>query len=469
MVFPTCGNTIIVDDQLSEILPLLTLLNKKGAPVMYFSGKMQELPDKPFDTVRLVFCDLKFSPVEEEKSIVANIQAILSRLISESNGPYILLIWSTREELYQSALQEALSKMTPKPAFVLTLSKVDYFEMIDEGNQFEHDLLLQINEFELNPDEKQALASSISTFSSKFFSAKFILKKDALTSIEHRLAERLAQVKLFNLFVHWENTIGKSALQTMNHVLSVIPSEIEQDKMHQALLYYLAKTKLDKQFDNSKTEQSFKAAMDLLDEMFVATCVSNVNELSASNIGIDSISPPNQKYSFSRSKFNMWKMINPKIGGLHPGNIYHDKKKSFDFHGMIIDSERSAVSKEISRNKQVQYIFLDISSDCDIAQKKLFVSRVVPGIIIPIDVYRKYSGKFKTGLPNYLFRSGEVLVHEVESIIIFNVNQLNYLELSELSDKDLVCRLTFPYLSYIKHMAGTCILNQGLEEFNAEM
>ena len=75
---------------------------------MYYSGNSSELPESPFNEIRLVFCDLKFYVATDSKSVVSNVFSILKSLISEENGPYILLVWSAHGTDYLDELQKTL-------------------------------------------------------------------------------------------------------------------------------------------------------------------------------------------------------------------------------------------------------------------------------------------------------------------------------------------------------------------------
>lgn len=102
MLFPRCGKVLVIDDQVEEAVPLLNLLGKKGVSTMYYSGSLSELPESPFNEIRLVFCDLKFNVATDPKSVASNVFSILKSLISEENGPIyfwygvrtVLIIWT---------------------------------------------------------------------------------------------------------------------------------------------------------------------------------------------------------------------------------------------------------------------------------------------------------------------------------------------------------------------------------------
>ena len=52
---PNGGKVVIVDDCFQEILPLINILNKNAIPVIYYSGRANELPIKPLQGIRFIF------------------------------------------------------------------------------------------------------------------------------------------------------------------------------------------------------------------------------------------------------------------------------------------------------------------------------------------------------------------------------------------------------------------------------
>ena len=155
MLFPRCGKVLVIDDQIEEAMPLLNILGKKGVPTMYYSGNLTELPESPFNEIRLVFCDLKYNAAPDAKSVASNVLSILKSLISPKNGPYILLAWSAHGADYLEELQKTLEEAKIKPEFILQLDKGDFFALKDNGWYFD-EMIDSVSELDLDPaDEAQ--------------------------------------------------------------------------------------------------------------------------------------------------------------------------------------------------------------------------------------------------------------------------------------------------------------------------
>ena len=103
---PNGGKVVIVDDRFKEILPLINILNHNAIPVIYYSGKISELPSQPLNGVRLFFLDLRFATNTDTKTIVSNASNILNKILGECNGPYLLIIWSSTGNEYREDLEK---------------------------------------------------------------------------------------------------------------------------------------------------------------------------------------------------------------------------------------------------------------------------------------------------------------------------------------------------------------------------
>lgn len=473
MLFPRCGKVLVIDDQIEEAMPLLNLLGKKGVPTMYYSGNLSELPETPFDEVRLIFCDLKFNAASDPKSVVSNVVSILKALVSEENGPFILLVWSAHGTDYIDALKEMLGTTSIKPEFVMQLDKASFFESKDNGTDFDS-LIESISELSLDMEDEENVKKLIKERTLPLRTVTHIARPDALAGIESKLTEELKKASLFHLFVLWENTISSSAVQTVNNIYQAIPEAISIDKRLEAMLYYLAVHRLEQQMNDSDEETKFISAMDSLNEMFSYFYTENVHKMSVKQVEVGQIEKIEGLKELSPSKFNQWRMIGQGRKGHHPGNIYKDNDKLFQYHGLIVPNAFSdkenhdRIALEIAQNPQIEYVLVDLSSECDIAQNKLFLSRVVPGVMIPssdLEQYRKDQKIKKGSVPEYIFLMSDVEIKGKIWTIVFNVNQMFAAKTDKLVDGDLLFSLTGTYVSYLKQKAAVCVSKQGIETF----
>lgn len=476
MVFPRCGKVLVIDDQIEEAMPLLNLLGKKGIPSVYYSGNLSELPEFPFDEIRLVFCDLKYNAAPDGKSIASNVLSILKALISEQNGPYILLVWSAHGADYLEELQTTLKETEIKPEFILQLDKGEFFVLKDNGALFD-EMIDSVSELDLDPTDENRVKKLIEEKTCSLRNSKRELLPEALKNIERKLSEELKKANLFHLFVLWENTIAMSAIETVNSIYEAIPDTIPAKKKLRAMLFYLAHYRLEKQMEGADEEVKFQAAMDSLNELFSYFFFERAHNLSPEQIELDKIQDIQEIKDLSDAKFNQWKMLTSGNKGHHPGNIYRDLEKGFQFHGLIaVDAfkkpkEYQAIKDELGTNANIEYILVDISSDCDIAQKKIFVSRVVPGVMIPTEDIERYRTekkiKCQSGEPDYIFSLSPVEFNKKSWYIAFNVNQMFALQMDKLVDENLMYALTGSYIISLKQTSASCVSKHGIEVFGS--
>lgn len=472
MVFPSCGSVLVIDDQLSEAMPLLNLLCKRHISAAYFNGEYKYLPDEPFDSVRLVFCDLRFNAAPDAKSAASTVIGILQKLISPHNGPYILLIWSTHESDYDTEVQAALSDAIIKPEFIIQLQKAEYFTTQDDVATLMDSLRDQIDKLNLDSSDAEHVIKVTESLIPTSLSLRLVPIEDALERIEAKLAEELKRANLFYLFVIWENTIGLSAIQTVNSIYSEIPETIPPDKRLRAMLFYLAYHRLEKQMDTADLDTKFSAAIESINEMLGYFYAEKTSELSPKSVGIDKIEAIQEASELTPARFNKWRIIESAAAAYQAGSVYRDNSKRFRFHGWIKPDVNTKTDKyneifdELSAEAQIQYIVIDLSSDCDIAQKKRFVARLVPGVLIPSELYKSYitDKKLKDGnLPESIVIFEQVEIDGNSWCIAFNLNQMFPEEVDKLSPKELYFGLTKSYVSVLKQNAATCVSKQGFE------
>lgn len=474
MLFPRCGKVLVIDDQIGEALPLLNLLGKKGVPTMYYSGSLPELPESPFNEIRLVFCDLKYNAASDAKSIASNVFAILKALISEKNGPYILLAWSAHGADYLDELQKVLDQTKIKPEFILQLNKGEFF-ISEDNNAYFDGMIDSVSKLDLDPEDEEQVKKLIRERTDSLRNAHKAVRADALENIEKKLEAELKKANLFHLFVLWENTIAVSVIETVNSIYEAIPDSIPATKKLRAMLFYLARYRLEKQLEGADEETKFRAAMDSLNELFAYFYFEKVHGLSFSEIELDKIEDIQEIKELSDAKFNQWKMLTTGDNGQHPGNVYRDSEKLFQYHGLIaVDAFTNGekyhlIENELAENGNIEYILVDLSSDCDIAQKKIFVSRVVPGIMIPTKDMEYYIAEKKIKpqdkKPDYIFSLMPVEFEGESWYIAFNVNQMFALPMDKLTNENLRYALTGTYITSLKQTAAICVSKHGIEVF----
>lgn len=145
---------VVVDDDEKHLAAIVTTIQELGsacARVHYTPER--DVPAALFRTVRAIFIDLQLqdrSASSDMNRHYAEIQRILGNVINDSNGPYLLIVWTDAPEAV-SGLDEYLAKRFfeekpyARPVSILPLSKTDYIDL-GTGNEKGRDLLEAIRQ-----------------------------------------------------------------------------------------------------------------------------------------------------------------------------------------------------------------------------------------------------------------------------------------------------------------------------------
>lgn len=469
---PNGGKVVIVDDCFQEVLPLIKILNKNTIPVNYYTGKTSDLPIVPLQGIRLFFLDLRFSTNIDAKTIVSNACNILKTILGEYNGPYLLIVWSSTGNEYKEELEKALENERYRPEYILFLSKADYFQteassifaaiedvekILKEERVENYDAIMDKVTKRLLMDEDE---------SKKVFIAS------SMDKLQQELYDGLSSVGLLSLFILWENTVRNSAHKVVNEIYSQIPTSISAEKKLPAMTYYLAKNRLEKQFENVEDKDKLYAALMELDELYTYFYSEDIL-----NISVDEFLPiniqKNNELVPSQAKFNSWKLIATGGKKNDPGNIYEDKDKTFEFFKMIKEYGNDAKYKEhlekLWRDERILYIKVNVNGECETAQTKYPVIRVLPGVLIPCDVYDEYEShgvlkSIKNNIADYIFKDFEAFEYnQKEYYMIFNINQCTYLNTVVLDNIQVYFKLQRKYYLKLRQLIAEDFAKQGLD------
>ncbi len=157
-------------------------------------------------------------------------------------------------------------------------------------------------------------------------------------------------------------------------------------------------------------------------------------------------------------------MITQTIKGDTPGSIYKDSEKTFEFFGLVKDYldkiKYKSVCDCLRSDENIIYIWANINGECDTAQDKYTVVRVIPGALIPCDVYTEYEEK---GTLKSINSAGDYIYKELppfefeggEYYLIFNMHQCTYIERENLTNLEVCFALHRKYyLSLRQHLAA---------------
>lgn len=468
---PNGGKVVIVDDRFQEILPLINILNHNAISVIYYSGKISELPSQPLNGVRLFFLDLRFATNTDTKTIVSNASNILNKILGECNGPYLLIIWSSTGNEYREELEKELADKLYRPEFILCLSKQDYFETKDSNA---YSLMEDIKQI-LEGEEVENIERVMSRIEMRVLSDEDEVEKifipARMEKLRDELYDGLKKAGLLSLFIIWENTVRNSVHKVVNEIYTQIPETISAEKKLPAIVYYLAKNRLEKQFELVEDKEKFCAALMELNELYTYFYSEDVIR-----IPLDGFLPINiQKNTDlvpSETKFNSWKMLVQSLKKDAPGSIYKDPAKTFEFFNLVKSYNDKVKYIDITNNLRADdsiiYVLANINGECDTAQNKYPVVRVIPGVLIPCAIYKQYEDqdtlKPVRSAGDYMYKELPPFEYQgQEYYLIFNVHQCTFVGKEDTMNLELCFALHRKYYLSLRQYLSSDYAKQGID------
>ncbi|MBS3087332.1 hypothetical protein J4226_01945 [Candidatus Pacearchaeota archaeon] len=441
--------TVVIDDKLEEVNELLLALNKKGIPYNYYS-KLEDLPDEPKEGIRLVFLDFNLGvssdvDVKTKESVIEN---FLHKIISQKNGPYILVIWAASIE--NNEVLKLLKERLPKSHNSLPVLIIDDF----------------------NKDEI----------------------KDDSGRIITRIEEKLILDKLVNVLFQWER-FGHSSLSetlrefigenekkvSLDSFLNVIDGKIKRD--------FKKYTELELGSKDNDDKNLLRVPQMLLNDFFKEKSDSFIMKQDyGPNIALEIRNIEDREYEKSdRAKINSLFNLNfnESCEEVRPGKVYLVNKEFLDKIDFQFAFDKDNLKKEImeryfqktlttDEEKDVDIIALEITPECDFSQKNWKTHKLIFGILIPDEIYNKtkFYKKDKqismSGVSDSITKP--LLVRKSRSsknfLISFDCLFFKTIKNESISGLNSLFSLRKPFFSQIQHIFANHISRPGKIEFN---
>lgn len=435
MEYPKNGSVVIVDDKIDDVEELILSFSHKNVPTYYFTGKEEKL-HRMLDNIKLIFLDAEY--LHNQQAQVTNktdyMAKIISRLINENAGEYIIVTWSTTSESFKERLYERLNsiynindklpedkKLYKLPKKILGIKKGD----VQHNGRFDIDLINK----EINDvlDDTDILNLSISWENNVLESAKNVLRNfDKIASSEED------KKKLFALFADSiskndhlnESNILKPALSPISELLSdqlsqlnnnivnndigkelllQIDNKLDIDSVAKINTFY----HIDNNIDNTHAPGTVYDYNQYIENYSCST--NNCETQWAENLTekvFEKISLPNNKFTLDfTSKFSSSSVkdifnelakersdILIELNRLTSedkdlseialyNNISKDKDKKRLLKAFFLENEKKKYLKDLINSTTP--VFLEFSPDCDFVQAKRKKLRLVFGLLIP--------------------------------------------------------------------------------------
>lgn len=436
MNLPRNGRVVVIDDDYKEALPLIKVLSKNNIPVIYLTGKLEELPQQQIENVRLIFLDMKLVSVTDQKTILSSLIAVLRRILSPENGPYILALWSKHENDYKQQMEFIYREINIRPVLMLCLEKATYLTSDNSG--------------------------------------ELTFVENALELIEDRLKEEIKRVGVFGIFTLWENLVHRSTGEIISNFSLLHPQDEAWNDSISSTFYLLAEAYSGKNLIKENVNEVIVNSLMTFNRTFFDILESNICDMDNPGNQVE-IKPLKCKDMNVIAKINTKLLLEKNTKKiLKPGNIYgldveQEKDKPYELkvydildpftlyriyareHAINFDDlfdDDMKVKKDYKKNIDdfmhrikeevkplTRCIFLEISPYCDYAQKKWKAYRILPGIIWP----EEHMDKIKR--TEYYYITPVFDMNERLCRFIFDSRYLTSFSMSEEFNKEIVMRI----------------------------
>ena len=327
----------MVDDKAEEAAPLLRAFSRKGSPYLYYTGALDTLPEEPLTGVRFVFLDIELAGMsgQSNKNKASMLVGVLRKIVSAGNGPYAVLFWTTHGEVIEQ-VKENLSGSDLEPvAYVIT-------------------------------DKASYLAGNL----------------DAL--VPH-LQTQLSEVGAFQLYVEWENILGKSAREFVTEFSAHVNVRAEWSKETAELFYRLYKAYVG-QNELADESEKFKCACHLMNRSFFDALHNATNEHLSVPDGF-SLTGGDVLEDEVKAKLNTSLFLSRhNLSRPHTGHVY--SVDDDELKGMLVKK----IFKGAEQPETAILCKIIVTPECDLAQKKTIdktdgvrVQQVVCGLLCKME------------------------------------------------------------------------------------
>lgn len=447
---------IVIDDKKEDVKNLLKLLDKKGVPYNYYfqDANMGNLPESPLINVRLIFLDFVLGTDSQPvKSKIATLMNVLKRILHPDNGPYIILAWTVLES---AALDDLITPFKselfknpdiPKPVAIVNLDKINIMKNLNHIHKNLKKAFNGNNIFEILLDwecnGRTALADVIKALTD--LSAQHITRTttslDDYSTLLRKAAER-------NMCRFASSVSGEKNLKSGNSILidAQLPlGNIFQDHLETHIRKLTPKYKLlSRKIYRSRNAPEYSAP-----------------EKAQMNTYFLLVSDPDP----SIKPGNIYK-ANSVLRKVHRSGKITLWKKDFYAKSIIEKSKTdSAVNGRIKElNKKIIPILIEVTPECDYAQKNWRGAKFIFGILWPPLLARDSRDKYllkadKIFPPLFIKYRGEVY------LLTFHANYQIMLPLSAVKSIRPILRARKELLVDVQHWSAAHASRPGKTEF----
>jgi hypothetical protein len=376
----------IIDDEPDEYLNLIHALSRIGLGCLHIDGtREEELPKPPLSGLRLVFLDMQLGTTGDENQITAHTANVFSRVVAQEGGPVLVVIW-TKHNHYVEAFKSRLFEKWPGYLGRLVFTRMD--KPIPKSNidplKLEATIRDQLEKncpLDLVWQWEQSVHDAATDTTSALSQLAAKRAGVAITDDEPQMAEKVRAAFRFLLRVMLDATAGRNA---------------REETALRDLLSGLATLHADR-LEHNSSEGVVSSAPLLLRDKRPEPAATECAAINAMLL----VAP-----------------VDADVASLCPGSLFtftdaEAFKNTFGQEWLKI-AEKAFDPNETKPEERSEFlkvcrpVLAEISADCDYAQRKRPVARLLTGVLVPAELASKLADNEKFGGAAYL-RHGIVL------------------------------------------------------------
>lgn len=366
-LIPWNGRIAIVDDNVNQALPLMRVFAKNNIPYVFYKGNdITYLPEAPENDIRILFLDLNLLGGLEvpSKNIRATLISLIKHIISPTNYPYILILWSRQEKEYGDLLSEIFNTELNKcaPIGIFNYVKSDFFPSFAEEEDSD------------NPVDDNKILEELNKI--------------------------LLQLPAYSHLMQWENCVHASADATIQDIFHDFHNPSEWHNNANYILDSFARSYLEKHYTDAAPENKTKASLMFLDDVYYDTLESEIRKLDLSRAYELQHHIDENTQEKVIAKINERILLSKVVESVRqPGSVlfptlteeclkhYHELFNN-SFNKKDLENKQAKLLKE-DIYKTLQPCDVVVTPACDYAQNKIKYDRIVQGVIVE-SKYRQY-------------------------------------------------------------------------------
>jgi hypothetical protein len=386
---------VVLDDQYEDVKTLLQAFGRKGVPYLYLDGTIENLPEKPFKGIRILFLDIELDTKGLSASNMAS--ALVNRLvkiIGNKSYPFFIVFWTKNP----SHIEEVIKYLKSQ-----NIAPVDYIDL-----------------------EKPNSPASVDDM---------ILKIDT----------KLQELKAYNYLLEWEEIVEESLSDFSNDVFPSYSSQVDIEKWsHQAMasLGTLAMDYTGKEVLENNTNDLRHAFLMLINS-FHDSIQRNISSKKLSlympllkeKLDFKQIAGLNSSLfiNYNPEKYPSFGNVFLANNDIYSKNSVSSTKK----HGKKVNEQfmlfYQSFSIGIKKPIGIRTIGMIVTPSCDMALGKYLTNKnrkcfqILYGLMIPVneEFMEKSMKKFKKSPSQFLIEPFFNVRKEEIYIIIFNFSSLS--------------------------------------------